>query len=376
MKRRLTHFRCLSIAAAGLLTFGAPPSQAGGNAGDIVVAVEAPLSGPQKANGQDQLRGVRLAVQQVNRSGGVLGRQVVVVPVDDRANPDRAEAAVIMAVEAGAVAVIGPYNSSVGVLNLPTYLKEKIVPVHMTSSNQTDGEGVTVQPKNDQISPVEVDYVSGTGAKRVAMLVDPSLYTQGMADRLQAALEPQAIDFTTIPITEGKDSYAEEVSAALNSEPDLVYVSTYYPEGSKIAQELNAANTTADCLMGMGNTDLTLVSSAGIPTSQRCVFSGVPDAPHMPGAAARKFVKQYQAEFDTTPGPWGIFTYDSAKILFRAMEEAGTTSFSPVLRKLRRIEDFPGATGEISINRETGNREALPVYILNVNEEGAFVVAP
>ena len=43
----------------------------------IVIALEAPLTGAQTSNGQDMLRGVQLAVEEVNRAGGVLGRPVV-----------------------------------------------------------------------------------------------------------------------------------------------------------------------------------------------------------------------------------------------------------------------------------------------------------
>lgn len=143
--------------AASVVASIAPASHAA--SGPIVIAVEAPLTGAQAANGRDMLRGVQLAVRQANANGGVLGRRVTIVPVDDQANPDLAKAAVAKAVKAGAVAVIGPYNSSVGVVNLPIYLKRTIVPVHMTSTNDTDGEGVTVQPKNNQISPTELAYV-------------------------------------------------------------------------------------------------------------------------------------------------------------------------------------------------------------------------
>ena len=171
--------RIRSVVAAGLGIFVLAGGLAGGVAqaapAPIVIAVEAPLSGSQAANGRDMLRGVQLAVREANAAGGVLGRRVKIVAVDDQANPDLAQASVTKAKKAGAVAVIGPYNSSVGVINLPLYLQNKITPVHMTSTNDTDGEGVTVQPKNDQISPVELAYVESTGARSVTMLVDPSL---------------------------------------------------------------------------------------------------------------------------------------------------------------------------------------------------------
>ena len=50
-----------------------------------------------------------------------------------------------------------------------------------------------------------------------------------------------ALAILTVPIVEGKKSYGAQVAEALKSKPQLVYVSTYYPEGSKIAGSLLAA---------------------------------------------------------------------------------------------------------------------------------------
>ena len=86
-------------------------------------------------------------------------------------------------------------------MNLPLYLKAGIVPVHMTSTNDTDGMGVTVQPKNNQISPIESAYATSIKAKNVAMLVDPSTYTQGMADAAHTTprpTQPAVTDLSTL----------------------------------------------------------------------------------------------------------------------------------------------------------------------------------
>jgi branched-chain amino acid transport system substrate-binding protein len=336
--------------------------------------VEVPLTGPQASNGKDMLRGVRLAARQANAAGGVLGQRVRIVAIDDQADPDLAEASVVAAQKAKAVAVIGPYNSSVGVVNLPLYLDAGIVPVHMTSTNDTDGEGVTVQPKNDQISPVEAAYAESTGARSVVMLVDPSTYTQGMADRLRSALTAQGATVTSIPIVEGQADYSTQVAQALAGVPDLVYVSTYYPEGAAIARSLATSKLPTRCLMGLANVDPAFVDEAGVVAAQRCAFSGVPEASQMPGARAKGFVAAYRKAFGTKPGVWGIFTYDSARMLFSRIARSGTTDFAPVLASLQDVRNFAGATGSISIDPSSGNRIDVPVYILEVNDRGVFVI--
>ena len=369
----LTAIAALLASGMGLALATAPTASAANT--PITIALEAPLTGAQSSNGIDMYRGAQLAVDQVNAKGGVLGRKVVLIKADDQANPDMALSVAQKVQAAGAVAVIGPYNSSVGVVNLPYYLTHSITPVQMTSTDDTTGEGVTVQPKNSQIAPVESDYVHSkfSGCPKVVMLVDPSTYTQGMADRFGKAMVcGDGKPVTSIPITEGQANYTSQVSQALALSPDLVYVSTYYPEGSKIATALTAANSKASCLMGLANVDAAFVTAAGIPASQRCVFSGVPAAAQLPTASS--YVKAYKAKFNATPGVWGTFTYDSANILFAAMTKAGNVKYASVLKNLSATKNYAGQTGSITIDSKTGNRTKVPVYILKVDSNGTFVI--
>jgi branched-chain amino acid transport system substrate-binding protein len=362
-----------ALAAVGLTAAALAPIPAvAGDKGTIVIALEAPLTGSQASNGKDMLRGAQLAAMQVNARGGVLGRTIKIVGVDDKADPALGAQAVQEAKAAGAIAVIGPYNSSVGLVNLSLYEEAGIVPLRMTSDNRTEGYGATLQPMNSQISPVEVDYISGLGIDSVAMLVDPSAYTKSIASRTAKGLEKAGIKVTQIVIPASASDYSAEVGEALATGPDMVYSATYFPEGVLIAEELAQANTTATCFMNLANVDDAFVEEAGITTSRTCTFSGVPAAPQLPYAG--DYVTAYRAEFDVNPDVWGAFTYDSAWVLFHAMGQTGTTKYAPLLDAVLHTRGLQGATGPIDIRSKSGNREDVPMYILKVNRKGDFVI--
>ena len=362
-----------ALAAVGLTAAALAPIPAvAGDKGTIVIALEAPLTGSQASNGKDMLRGAQLAAMQVNARGGVLGRTIKIVGVDDKADPALGAQAVQEAKAAGAIAVIGPYNSSVGLVNLSLYEEAGIVPLRMTSDNRTEGYGATLQPMNSQISPVEVDYISGLGIDSVAMLVDPSAYTKSIAARTAKGLEKAGIKVTQIVIPASASDYSAEVGEALATGPDMVYSATYFPEGVLIAEELAQANTTATCFMNLANVDDAFVEEAGITTSRTCTFSGVPAAPQLPYAG--DYVTAYRAEFDVNPDVWGAFTYDSAWVLFNAMAQTGTTKYAPLLDAVLHTRGLQGATGPIDIRSKSGNREDVPMYILKVNRKGDFVI--
>jgi ABC-type branched-subunit amino acid transport system substrate-binding protein len=136
---------------------------------------------------------------------------------------------------------------------------------------------------------------------------------------------------------------------------------------------LTSSGTTPRCLMGLANVDNGFVAKTTLAEAQRCVFSGVPAATEMPSAKA--YVRQYRAAFRKTPGVWGSFTYDSARILFAAIDKAKGYGFRDVERQLRTTKAYRGATGTISIDRNTGYRTRVPVSILSVDRHKKFVIA-
>ena len=137
-----------------LATCVAMSSCSSGSTAPLLIAVEGPQSGSQAANGLDQLRGVRLAVDALNAHGGLWdGRKVAVFPVDDKGDEAKAMPAALQVVAKGIKFLIGPYNSSVGIANLPYYRRNQVLPLWMTSRDETAGVGATVQPMNTQIAP-------------------------------------------------------------------------------------------------------------------------------------------------------------------------------------------------------------------------------
>jgi branched-chain amino acid transport system substrate-binding protein len=214
------------------------------------------------------------------------------------------------------------------------------------------------------------------------MLVDDTAngaFTKGMAERLRTALRHQGVTVTWTSVKETtapglpSNYYSRRVAKALSTNPDLVYVSTYFPEGGEIAKALTSAGSKPRCLMGLANVDNGFLAETTLAQAQRCVFDSVPAATEMP--SARTYVRHYRAMFHKTPGVWGSFTYDSARILFAAINRAKSYKLGAVEHNLRRTKHFDGATGSITINPKNGYRRNVPVSILRVNNRKRFVIA-
>ena len=372
----------LAVGSAGL----AVSATSGGASPPLVIAVESPQSGGQASNGLDQLRGAELAVREVNARGGVLGRQVKIYRADDRGDKANAAATARRVVARGIHFVVGPYNSSVGLVALPIYRTNGVLPVWNTSRDATAGSGVTVQPMNSQIAPIESRYVLRGAPRRVAMLVDDTpngAFTAGMAARLAKTLRAKGVIVTRISLVESANPdgsravpdsyYADRVAEALALAPDLIYVSTYFPEGALVARALATTPATTRCLMGLANPDPGFIAATTLVEAQRCAFSGVAPTPTLKSAWG--YVRRYRTTFNKQPGTWGVYYYDSMRILFAAITRAGSERYGPVNRALRTTRNFRGATGPITIDPTIGYRPNVPVRILSVNANRQFVLA-
>lgn len=342
-----------------------PPTTGSDDSSTITIAVEGPALGSQGPTGQDMFRAAQLAVDQANANAGVGGKTVELLKLDDQAEPVPGVDVANQAVAAHAFAVIGPYNSSVGLQNLPIYLDGNVIPIHLTSTAQTDGMGYTIQPKDYQVAPIEAEAIDGwLKAKRVAIIYDTSAYTAGVATQLKNSLEGDGVDIVDFQkFRTGTLTVKPAVHRLLQAKPDLIYASTYFPEGTSIAKEL-LGQKDVQCFMGLANQDSQFIASAGQEAAANCMFSGVPSPEQFPGAA--DYVKAYEERFHVQAGTWGTFTYDSVNLLFDAVHEAGGWDHEKVNAALTGTKNWEGATGTVSIDARTGNRVDVPVVVLKV----------
>jgi branched-chain amino acid transport system substrate-binding protein len=380
MNRMLRSASAAALAGAvGLLvalTLFATGCGGGSSSDSIKIVVEGPITGDQAATGRDMRNAARLAVDEANAAGGVLGRKIELIEGDDKADPAAGRQVAEDAIDDGAFAVIGPYNSSVGVENLKMYVDAGIVPIHLTSNAATDGLGYTIQPKDYQVAPVEAKAIVGYfKAHRVAIVYDSSTYTAGIAKQVRQALKKAGVRVVLYErFPEGKLDAVAVVKKIQAARPDLFYASTYFPEGGKIAREAAARGLRATCLMGLANQDPKFVEAAGLAVAERCYSSGVPTAEQF--SRAMGYVTDYRKTFDAAAGTWGTFTYDSVKLLFSAVRAADAWDADRVRAQLSKTTGYTGITGKIDIDPKTGNRKVVPVVILDIDKQGAYVVDP
>jgi branched-chain amino acid transport system substrate-binding protein len=378
---RQRHLKLAAALAAAVLTLGIAAcgddddDSSGDDSGKLRIGLEAPLSGDQETLGRGMLDGAELAADQLNEDGGLLGKEVEIVPIDDGADAAVGVPAVEKAIDDGLDGVVGPYNSGVGVETLPLYEDAGLVPIRLTSDNDTEGFGFTLQPMVSQIAPVTAQALTDfVGAKNVAIVVDKTEeYTTGIADEVRTALERRGVEVTAFEqIQPGQKDYSGVVDKLAAGKPDAIYAAVYFPEGARIAKAISPGSSPT-CLLDYGSYDTGYVEDAG-EAAPNCDVVGVPAPDDF--ADSETFVSDYEDQFDEAPGTWSPYTYDSLNVLAQAVDQAGGFDTKALTAALDEVKGFEGWTGSTTLEPGSGNREPATVTVDEVNDEGALSVDP
>lgn len=376
------------IAAVGLVAVGALALGACSSSSDnsdsttttaaaaktIRIGLEGPLTGDQQDTGTGMLRGAQLAADTINANGGINGKKVVIVPIDDQADPKVAKEAAQKAIKSGLDAVVGPYNSGAGLVTLPLYIDAGLVPLRLTSSDQTSGLGFTLQPMTSQIAPVATTAITNDfKAKKVGIIYDTTQdYTTAANSAMQTELKAAGVTITIDEgIEPGAKSYSDTVTKVAATNPDLVYVITYYPEGGLIAKAMYDAKATPKCFADYGAYDPGFIEAAGEAAAKACPVVGVPAPDDFPDSAA--LITEYEKTFDAAPGAWSPYTYDSVNLLASVGAKTGF-EYGALRAGLRAVSGWKGWTGTVAFEAGSGNRIPAPVTVDSVGTDGNYHV--
>ncbi len=367
----------LGLALAGLLAAAGcgSDSETGSDSDGFRVGLEGPISGEQSAIGEGMLKGAQLAADRLNENGGIEGREVEVVPIDDEADPEAGVEAAEAAIDAGLDGIVGPYNSGVGIETLPLYIEAGLVPVRLTSDTSTNGLGYTLQPMTYQIAPVASEALTKwLGARSVAIAYDPTQnYTVTVSKSLKSSLEEAGVDVTAYKkVKPGEKDYTDVVNELAAGDPDVIYAAVYYPEGGLIAKEMHEGGVKARCVADYASYDTGFVETAGVAAARDCPVVGVPAPEDFEGSAP--YIKEFRERFDEDPGTWSPYTYDSLNFLADGIKQAGGTDSGKLEGALDGVRGWKGWTGSVTIDPKNGNRSPATVVIVDTDKQGQLHV--
>lgn len=341
----------------------------------ILVGEVGSLTGPEATFGLSTNRGIKLAFKEINDSGGINGKKLELITLDDQGKPEEAATAVTKLITQNKVsAILGEVASSRSLAMAPISQQNKIPMITPSSTNPK------VTAVGDYIFRVcFIDPFQGTvmakfaretlKAKKVAVLRDvKNDYSVGLADFFAETYKKLGGEIVVDKsYSAGDIDFKSQLTAIRAKNPDAIFVPGYYTDVGLIARQARELGIKAPLLGGDGWDSPKLQEIGGTAVNGSYFsnhYSAEDQAPHV-----QSFIERYKAMHNEIPDGLAAMGYDAAMVLADSMKKAKSLSGPDVKEAIAAVKDYQGVTGKISIDAE---RNAVKSAVVLKVENGTF----
>ncbi len=364
--------RLLTVLSLLLLAAGRAPAAEE----TIKVGEYGAFSGKEAAFGLSARKGVILAVEEINATGGVLGKKLELLTEDNQSKQgESATIAKKFVARDKVVAVLGGNPSTNSLEAAPVYQTAKIPMIAISSTNPRVTEIGNYIFRVCFIDPFQGAVLSKFAldtlkAQRAAIITSVNnAYSVGISKVFR---EKFTAGGGTIVAdqkhSEGDKDFRAQLTAVIAAKPDVIFHSGNYTEGALICKQARALGFTGPLIGGDAWEAPQLIELGGAAVEG--TYYSTHASPESTAPEVQNFVKIFRTRWNgETPDSIAALGYDAAKLLANALTRAGTTE-GPVLRDaIAATKDFPGVTGRISIDEQ---RNATKSAVILTVKDGKF----
>jgi branched-chain amino acid transport system substrate-binding protein len=331
----------------------------------------ASASPANEAYGLMARQGTELAVDAINRRGGIRSHRLALLRVDDEGSGATAAAVAQELVNADSVlAVVGHANSTATVAAAGVYDGQLAAVSPSASSPEITGLSpwlFRVIP-SDSANGIELArFAKKLGHTRAAILYENNSYGRGLADSFRRAFAGEITSSEPVAV-DGKEVEPYLTYLKLH-EPGLIFVAGSDGSGLEILREARRQGIKSDFLGGDGWAGVTSDTAAA-----EGVYVGAPFSPDDPRPEVREFVQTFRAKFGRDPNGFAALAYDATMVIAQAIERAGPdrAAVRDYLESMRERKPYSGVTGSIAF-QPTGDIMAKTMSMTRARR-GALVL--
>ncbi len=356
MKPVFPRFSALAVSAIFSIMGLAGCKSGGGNT--IKVGEFASLTGKEATFGTSSHEGTQLAIDEINKVGGVLGKQIELLTEDNQSKAGEPRNIVNKLISRdGVVAILGEVASSRSLEAAPTAQDAKIPMISPASTNPKVTEVGDYIFRVCFIDPfqgtVMANFATKTlNAKKVAVLTDAkSDYSKGLAKYFKEQFAKNGGTLASeLDYNGGDKDFKAQLTTIKGASPDAVFLPGYYNDVALIATQAKEIGLNIPLFGGDGWESENLLQ-VGKEAVEGNYFS-THCSPEDKSPKMTSFVAAYKAKYNKAPDAMAALGYDSAYVLTEAIRRAGTTEGSKLRDAIAATKDFDGVTGKFSLDEK------------------------
>jgi branched-chain amino acid transport system substrate-binding protein len=371
MKILIPHRIVLALAFLACLV-GQAQSQ------NIRIGFQAPLTGPAASDGKTALQGAQLAVEQINSSGGVRGRQIELVVLDDQTQPAQAVPIANKFIGDGIKAVIsgsysGPTRAAAGVFQeakIPYISAYAIHPDIVRAGNYVFRTSFMGEVQGRAAAKLIVDIMK---KKRVTMINVNNDFGQALSAGMKDAAPKLGLQLISeYNFGMGDRQFGSIVASVKKDDPEVIYVSGYFFNGGPLVAQLRAGGVTAPIVGTEGFDTANFVQIAKEAAEGVIITTSLDRDTTDP--TMRKFIDDYKKRFNVGAEMVAASTHTAVNVLVEAIRKVGIEDSTKLRNEIGATKNMPSAAGTITFNSSREVYKAAQIQIIKNGEFKRFAV--
>lgn len=361
--------KILSFLAVSLFVFSCTKKA---NDNEIVLGSYSSNTGATATFGVYQLRGIEMAVEEINAKGGINGKKIKHINYDNKSDSDETLAVVNRLISQDkVVAIVGEATSGRSKIGASVAQQHK---VPMLSSSATNPDVTKVG--NYIFRACFIDPFQGyvmakfmtenLKLKKAAIMRDTKNdYSVGLSDIFADKLKGMGgVIVTDVAYQEGDIDFKSQLTAIKAKGVDAIFIPGYYNEVALVAKQAKELGIKAPLLGGDGWSSPKLYEIAKEAINGNYFSNHYTTESSDPKTV--EFVKAFKAKFNEVPDVMAALAYDATYMMAEAISKTKEVTSENIRDELAKIKDFHGVTGKMSMD---ANRDAVKSAVV-VQVEG------
>lgn len=317
------------------------------------------LSGNVSAYGKVQNDAIKLAFDEINADGGILGKQIEYVEYDNKSTPEESTAGATRLTDVENVALIlGP--ATTGSVNAQTPVVQAAETPIITPS--ATGDEITMDSSESVLEYIFrvcfqdafqgvalAEFANQEGYQTAAVIQDNGTdYGQNLAGEFKNTFEGEVVAEESY-VTNDTD-FQSILTNIKSQNPEVIFVAGYYQEGGSLIKQAREMGITAPIIGpdGFGNEEI--INLAGAENMSDVYYTAHFVNSDDADEDVQAFATAYEEEYGAEPDMFAALAYDAAYLAADAIERAGSADSQAITDALANTTDFDGVTGTFSID--------------------------
>ena len=349
----------LSLAVAAIFSLSFAPSAEAATTEPIKIGLTTVLTGDRASEGLWASNAARMAIDEINAAGGVLGRPIEIV-IEDAQGTDvgAVNAYRKLADDSDIVAIIGSDNSNDNIAISSSVLEAQIMTTAQGANPRLRDLCINENPWMFQLRAVQETMIAATlkyaieelGFQRFVIINDTETNSAEQALISKDVLESYGIEpIDMISFTTGTKDFSSHIFRIQRANADCIIGTCLWTEAAILTQQIRASGIETPIIGSNGFSDQLAIDVAG--ESMNGVYSFTAFVPSTPNPIGAAFAQRYLELFNNDSANPAAQVYDHIHIISEAINRAGTTDRTAVRDAMLTITDFKGAITTYDMSR-------------------------